>query len=92
MHPMTIDALGTAYGLDRPTVADLHAQVTAATDGDPQLWSQLCRTAQVGADTTDPAGLAPLLAAALQTTTGTMRLAVMSLDVRLRTHTALTAL
>ena len=93
MLSMTTDAaVNSAFGLARPTVTDLHTRVTQAPDGNPQIWLQVCQAARIGADSTDPGALAPLLAAALQTTTGTIRLAVMSLDIRLRTHTALSAL
>ena len=93
MLSMTTDtAVSSAFELARATVADLHARLTRAPEGNPQIWLQVCRTAHIGADTTDPAALAPLIAAALQTTSGTIRLAVMSLDIRLRTHTTHSAL
>ena len=90
---MTTDiAASPAYGLIRPTVADLRACVTEAADGGPQLWAKLCRIAGVDADTDtdDPAVRAVLIAVALQFTTGPVRVSVMSLNIRLRAYTALT--
>ncbi|MEU4626541.1 hypothetical protein AB0G04_41990 [Actinoplanes sp. NPDC023801] len=88
---MTTDiATDLTYGLARPRVADLRACILHSPGG-PQLWSQLCQAAAVPADTDDPAVLAALVAAARKATTGTVRVAVVSLGVRLRAHTALTA-
>ncbi|MEV4278861.1 hypothetical protein [Actinoplanes xinjiangensis] len=89
---MTTDiATDLTYGLACPTVADLRACILRSTGGDPQLWSQLCQAAAVPADTDDPAVLAALVAAARKATTGTVRIAVVSLGVRLRAHAALAA-
>ncbi|MEV0895298.1 hypothetical protein [Actinoplanes sp. NPDC049802] len=88
---MTTDiASDHAYGLVRPLVADLHACIIDACGGDPQLWSQLCEAAHVCPDTDDQAALAELVAVALRTTTGPVRVAVASLNIRLQAHTALT--
>jgi hypothetical protein len=87
---ITDTATDLTYGLACPTVADLRACILQGT-GDPQLWSQLCQAAAVPADTDDPAALAALVAAARKMTTGTVRIAVVSLGVRLRAHAALTA-
>lgn len=78
------------YGLARPRVADLQACIIRA-GGDAQLWSQLCEAADVPADTDDPAAVSKLITAALTLTTGTVGVAVASVNIRLRAHTALTA-
>jgi hypothetical protein len=88
---MTTDvATDRTYGLARPTVADLHTCITDTAGEDPQLWPRLCEAAGVPADTDDPAALATLFTTALTITTGAVRVAVASLNVRLRAHTALT--
>lgn len=56
------------------------------------MWSRLCQAADVPADADDLATLLALLTAALEITTGPMRVAVMSIHVRVRAHTTLTAL
>ena len=89
---MTIDiTVSPAFGLSRPTVADLRGCVAGESGGDPQLWSRLCRAAGVPADVDDSADLAGLIATAQEMTTGTVRVAVTSLKIRLRSHTVLTA-
>ncbi|BEL06180.1 hypothetical protein Q0Z83_043710 [Actinoplanes sichuanensis] len=80
------------HGLIRPTVADLHTSVTRASDGDPHLWSRLCHAADVPADADGPVALAALITAALEITAGSVRVAVTSLNVRVRAHGALAAL
>jgi hypothetical protein len=80
------------YGLAHPSVADLRTSLIHASAGDPQLWPRLCQAAGVPADGDDLAVLTALLAAALEITTGPVRVAVMSLHVRVRAYTALAAL
>lgn len=88
---MTTDTVAVlTYGLARPTVADLHACLTRSPGGDPQLWSRLCEAVHVATDTDDPTVLTELVAAALTMTTGTVRVTIASLNIRLRAHTALT--
>ena len=81
--------LAAPYGLARPTVADLR---TCIVNADPQLWPELCQIAHVDDDTDDPAAVGPLVAAALKATTGALKVSVASLNIRLRAHSALTAL
>ncbi|GAA4968814.1 hypothetical protein [Actinoplanes utahensis] len=71
------------HGLSRPTVAELRTCLTSGPHAGPQLWSRTCRAAGLDAGTDDPA--------ALQMTCGTAHLAVLSLAIRLRAHTALTS-
>ncbi|BCJ47231.1 hypothetical protein GCM10010168_71800 [Actinoplanes ianthinogenes] len=80
------------YGLAHPSVADLRTCVTCASGGDPHLWGRLCRAAGVREDADGPAALTALIAVALEIASGPVRVAVMSLNVRVRAHAALTAL
>ena len=85
---MTTDIAGLrAYQVDRPTVADLHTRILGADD--PHLWTRLCSSARLAPDTDDPDALPLLIAAALEITTGQVRVTVASLNVRLRMHTVL---
>ncbi|MEV4283186.1 hypothetical protein [Actinoplanes xinjiangensis] len=78
------------YGLARPTVADLRACITQEAEDGPHLWAQLCRSVPVDPDTDDPTALTLLIMAALHASTGIARVAISSLNIRLRAHTALT--
>ena len=86
---MTADS--ATYGLARPTLADLYTCVTPVPAGDAQLWFWVCLAAGTDPHTDDPAALGPLIAAALTVTTGPVRVAVASLNIRLRAHTVLSA-
>ena len=82
-----------SHDLAPPTLADCRTAIDRAARGDSTVWAQLCREANVSptATATDLAGLERIVNAA-KSREGGVKIAAMSIGVRLTTFRTLTTL